>query len=96
MRQDRDSRGDLRPTTARPDQLAVAAKALDVVRSRFPDEAGLLYARVDVVDGPDGTPLLLELELAEPSLFLPQSDGAVTRLVEAVTQAAEDRTTAGR
>jgi hypothetical protein len=36
----------------------------------------VLYARVDLVDGPDGTPLVLELELVEPSLFLPHGDGA--------------------
>jgi hypothetical protein len=88
VRQDRDSRGDLRPTIARPDQLAVAAQALDVIRWRFPAEPELLYARVDVVDGPDGKPLLLELELAEPSLFLPQSNGGVDRLVHAMTSAA--------
>ena len=31
---------------------------------------GLLYARVDLVPGADGTPTLLELELTEPSMFL--------------------------
>ncbi len=30
----------------------------------------LLYARVDLLEGSDGTPLLLELELVEPSMFL--------------------------
>ena len=35
----------------------------------------LLYARVDVVRGGDGAPLLLELELAEPSLFLGLGSG---------------------
>ena len=30
----------------------------------------LLYARVDLVPGADGSPTLLELELAEPSMFL--------------------------
>ena len=32
--------------------------------------ADLLYARVDLVPGPDGAPLVIELELLEPSLFL--------------------------
>ena len=32
----------------------------------------LLYARVDLIPGPDGEPLLIELELTEPSLFLRQ------------------------
>jgi len=35
----------------------------------------LLYARVDLVPGADGSPTLLELELAEPSMFL-TLDGA--------------------
>ena len=30
----------------------------------------LLYARADLVRGPKGAPLLLELELCEPTLFL--------------------------
>ncbi|WP_246613436.1 ATP-grasp domain-containing protein [Paractinoplanes bogorensis] len=44
----------------------------------------LLYARVDLIPGPDGDPLLVELELAEPSLFLRSAEGATRRLTEAV------------
>lgn len=44
----------------------------------------VLYARVDLIPGPDGAPLLLELELAEPSLFLSQDPGAPERLAAAV------------
>ncbi|KAA2261758.1 hypothetical protein F0L68_15185 [Solihabitans fulvus] len=36
----------------------------------------LLYARVDVLQGADGRPLLLELEIAEPSLGFRQTDAA--------------------
>ena len=43
-----------------------------------------LYARVDLVTAADGSPLLIELELAEPSLFLPHADGAADRLVDAI------------
>jgi len=43
-----------------------------------------LYARVDMVPGPDGQPVLMELELAEPSLFLHTSPGAAGRFAEAV------------
>jgi hypothetical protein len=38
-----------------------------------------LYARVDLLAGPDGEPMLIELELTEPSLFLehgPHAPGA--------------------
>ncbi len=52
------------PTAAERD---VAEVVLDA--TPFP-RAELLYARVDLLEGPDGTPLLLELELVEPSMFL--------------------------
>jgi hypothetical protein len=44
----------------------------------------LLYARVDVALGFDGTPVLMELELIEPSLFLLQNPRALQRLVEGI------------
>jgi glutathione synthase/RimK-type ligase-like ATP-grasp enzyme len=50
---------------------------------------GLLYARVDVVRGPDGAPRLMELELVEPSLFLLQSEIALERLVSAIVRRAK-------
>ena len=43
-----------------------------------------LYARVDMVPGDDGAPVLMEVELAEPSLFLHTSHGAAGRFAEAV------------
>jgi hypothetical protein len=46
----------------------------------------LLYARVDVAPGADGTPVVMELELIEPSLFLAQSPVARQRLVDAVVR----------
>jgi glutathione synthase/RimK-type ligase-like ATP-grasp enzyme len=45
----------------------------------------LLYARVDLLPGPDG-PLLLELEVTEPYLFLGTADGAADRFAAAVTR----------
>jgi hypothetical protein len=44
----------------------------------------LLYARVDLVPGPDGAPLLIELEATEPSLMLRQAPGSADRLARAV------------
>ena len=35
----------------------------------------LAYARIDVVAGPGGEPVVLECELAEPSLFLGTAPG---------------------
>jgi glutathione synthase/RimK-type ligase-like ATP-grasp enzyme len=49
----------------------------------------LLYARVDLVHDPD--PLVLELELAEPSLYLTYSDEAADRLAALIA----DRVTTG-
>jgi hypothetical protein len=64
--------------TPSADELAVAESVLDAVPGG-PD--GLLYARVDLVAGPDG-PLVLELELTEPSLFLGYEPGAAPRLAK--------------
>jgi hypothetical protein len=49
---------------AAPAELAVARQALNAVPGGPGD---LLYARVDLIPGPAGDPLLIELELAEPS-----------------------------
>ncbi|MDT4916271.1 MAG: hypothetical protein QOI15_697 [Pseudonocardiales bacterium] len=50
-----------------PAELAVGTAALGAVRDRF--GADQLYARVDLLPTPDG-PVVVELELTEPSLFL--------------------------
>jgi glutathione synthase/RimK-type ligase-like ATP-grasp enzyme len=42
------------------------------------------YARIDLVEGPGGGPLVLEVELTEPSLFLLHAPGAAERLVAAL------------
>lgn len=44
----------------------------------------LLYARIDMIPGPDGTPMLIELELTEPSLFLRSAPGSAGRLADAI------------
>lgn len=67
-----------RPTAA---QLAVAAKALEAVPG---GAKRLLYARVDLIPGPDGEPLLVELELTEPSLFFRTAPAAAARMADAI------------
>lgn len=48
-----------------------AEQVLDALAAVAPaSREQLVYARVDLVPGPDGEPVLLELELAEPSMFL--------------------------
>ena len=64
-----------------PSELSVAEKALAVVPGG-PDQ--LLYARIDLIPGLDGEPLLVELELTEPSLFLSTSSAAADRLADAI------------
>ncbi len=65
-----------------PAEAALAAAAL----ARATEVGGEppMYARVDVAPGPAGDPLLMELELIEPSLFFPQSAPALGRFVAAI------------
>lgn len=78
---------DITPRAPSDDERAVAEIVLDAVGAIAPghDRRHLLYARVDLAPGPAG-PLLMELELIEPSLFLPTSEGAATRVAEAVVR----------
>ena len=67
------------PRTPTPAQLDVAQQVLAAV----PPPGGL-YARVDLIDAPDGSPVLLELEMIEPSLFFAFDPPAADRLVDAL------------
>lgn len=69
------------PRDPTPQELDVARRAIQ----QIPGGAGTaLYARVDLIPGPDGAPLLLELELTEPSLFLSHAAGAPERLAASI------------
>lgn len=63
----------LHATEASAAEREVAEAVLDAIPFAR-DE--LLYARVDLVLGDDGAPAVLELELVEPSLMLPQAPAA--------------------
>jgi glutathione synthase/RimK-type ligase-like ATP-grasp enzyme len=63
---------------ASPAQIDVASRALDVAVGELGLERPLLYARVDLVTRDDGTPLVIELELTEPSLWMQYSGAART------------------
>ena len=68
-----------RTATAAEQELA------ERILAAVPGGAGrLLYARVDLLPGPDGTPVLIELELAEPSLFLSVVPGSADRFAAAI------------
>lgn len=66
---------------ASPAQRAFADGVIAEIAARF----GVpLYARVDIIPGPGGAPVLLELEVIEPALYLATATGACDRLVAAV------------
>jgi hypothetical protein len=56
--------------------------------SAVPGAPELLYARVDLVDGDDGRPRVMELELVEPNLFLWLHPESLPVAVERIIQAA--------
>jgi hypothetical protein len=66
------------PLPISPAEAEVARAALAVV------DSPLLYARIDVAPGVDGTPQVMEFELMEPSLFFRYSSDALERFVRAV------------
>lgn len=78
----------LAPAEPPADAVALAEDVLDAASALLGIlRAELLYARVDVVRGADGKPLLLELELTEPSLGFRQTDpSAALRFASAVRQ----------
>jgi hypothetical protein len=43
-----------------------------------------MYARIDLAPDPEGEPVLMELELIEPSLYFAQSAAALERFVDAI------------
>jgi hypothetical protein len=73
---------EIEPRAATAEQRSIG----DAVLAATADRTGgaPLYARVDLVPGPDGEPVLIELELTEPSLFLATDDGAAARVATAI------------
>ena len=59
-------------------EAALAERALASI------DSPLLYGRVDVAPGPTGAPVLMELELIEPSLFFRQGPQALARLLAGI------------
>lgn len=74
-----------RITPREPDEQEhqVAAKVMGHLHSLLGEPP--LYARIDLLPGDRG-PMLVELELTEPSLFLGHSDGAAERLAGAIAR----------
>jgi hypothetical protein len=74
---------DIRPREPSAAEREVGEQVMAYVRERFGPP---LYARVDLLPGEGGEPVLVELELTEPSLFLQMDAGAPDRLAAAIAQ----------
>jgi O-ureido-D-serine cyclo-ligase len=72
---------DIRPRVAEAAEREVAAAAYAAIPFESPT-----YARIDLIRDAAGAPVVLELELTEPSLFLVHSPGAADRLARHVLQ----------
>lgn len=70
---------EIRPREPTKDEGRVAKLAFNAIPGEVP-----LYARIDLLAGPDGQPMVLELELVEPSLFFDQAEGSAQRFAEAL------------
>ena len=55
-----------------------------------------LYARIDMIRDTEGRPVLLELELTEPSFFLAHAPGSADRFARALLARAVPAATAAR
>ena len=62
------------------DERALAANVL----AALPFTNAPAYARIDLIRASDGAPLLLELELAEPSLFFRHAPGSAERFASSL------------
>ncbi|HJV88892.1 MAG TPA: hypothetical protein VJ623_01195 [Holophagaceae bacterium] len=74
---------EITPRIPTPEEQRVAEAALRAMP--FP---ALLYARIDLIEDEDGRPVVLELELTEPSLFFAQGPGSAERFAKAILRRA--------
>ncbi len=72
---------DIRARDPGDDERALAAAAYAALPFASP-----LYARIDMIRDMRGAPVVLELELTEPSLFLAHAPGSADRLARAVLE----------
>jgi hypothetical protein len=72
------------PGTASAEQLQLAQRVHNEITARFGTP---LFARVDMVPGLDGSPVLIELEAIEPVFYLELIPGAAERFAAAIRAA---------
>lgn len=74
---------DISPREPKPEQRELATAVMGYVSQRF----GVpLYARVDLLEDSEGKPVILELELVEPSMFFATAPDSAARLVHQFRQ----------
>ena len=73
---------DIAPRTASAQERELGEAVMTFVKKKWGEYP--LYARVDVVRGSAGVPVVMELELAEPSFFLQVDHEAPSRFASAV------------
>ncbi len=81
------------PTTASAQERDIADRIVAALATLVPGGADIAYARVDLLPTPDG-PVLLELELTEPSLFLACEASAAERTAAVFSALAAGESTA--
>ena len=74
---------EITPRIPTPEEQRTAEATLRAMP--FP---GLLYARIDLIEDEAGQPVVLELELTEPSLFFAQGPGSAERFAKAILRRA--------
>ncbi|SFN75895.1 ATP-grasp domain-containing protein [Xenorhabdus japonica] len=72
--------------SADEDERAVATAVLNAVTLHLHLEQPLLYARIDLIRGNNGQPMVLEVEICEPSLNLPFSEGSAIQFAKALAK----------
>ena len=78
------------PERITPREIGEAERGVAVATLRAIPFGVPLYARVDLIQGDHGAPVVLELELTEPSLFLAQAAGSAERLAAAIIARSRD------
>lgn len=73
---------EITPRTASAQERELGEAVMSFVKKKFGEYP--LYARVDVVRGSAGVPVVMELEVAEPSFFLQVDHEAPSRFASAV------------
>lgn len=73
---------EITPAVADATEVEIARLAIAAATAQTGEVP--VYARVDLVEGDDGTPIVLELELIEPSVYHWCDPRSATRFVEAI------------